>query len=421
MTINELRNNSLRSHFPILTQKIHNSPLIYFDNAATTQKPLSVINAVSEYYSTLNASYNRSSHTLAFQTARQIEQTKQKILTFLDLPTTDYDVFFTKNTTEGLNTLAQGFFTQRALTQTEQMRMQRIILISEAEHHSNILPWMQASQQYGYNLERILLTKTGDLDLEWLDAYVATNKDNIEILSVTHASNVTGLVTDIAKIKAILYKYGTNFPLIIDGAQSIAHTDISLKQVLPDAFVFSGHKMYGPAGIGAVAIKKSLVPCIEPLQIGGGMVQKVTSEYFSPYDSVDKFHAGTLNHEGIIGLSAAIDFITSVGRQNIIEHEKELTTYFSRKLKLLPHTSIGVEEQSNKIGIFSFSIPEWHPHDLADELDKCGIAVRSGYHCAEPLHQLYSVPGTTRVSFGIYNTTEEIDVFFEKLGRIISK
>lgn len=412
----------IRSDFPILTQKINNNPLIYFDNAATTQKPNMVIDAVSNYYKTTNASYQRSSHTLAFETAKMIDNTKKQFLEFINLNPNLYDVIFTKNTTESINLIAYGYFHKIAKTTTIEQRKQQIILVSGAEHHSNLLPWMRVCEEQGYQLAKIPLLSTGELDYMWFDSFVSQNNENIVFLAVTHASNVTGIVTNIERIKEILTANNSIFPLLIDGAQTVGHLALSLNNISPDFFACSAHKMYSPSGVGLLVIKKQYVAKIDPLLIGGGMVASVSKDTYEPFDTEQKFHAGTPNAEAIAGFSAGLNYLKDLGMETVRNHELALRDYFAERIK--PFTQlqhIGDINNTNKLGIFAFSIPNWHPHDASDFFDKSGIAVRAGYHCAEPLHYSLNSSGTIRISFGLYNTTQEVDIFITFLLDISKK
>jgi cysteine desulfurase/selenocysteine lyase len=401
----------IRSDFPILNTDINGKRLVYFDNAATTQKPHAVIDAVSEYYKTSNGSINRSGHELALRATYVYDDCKKELLKFLGADN-KYDLYFVKNATEGINSLAWGLFYQKYIQNRPAQK--GIILTTEQEHHANLLPWIWLSNDFGIDLQTIPVTPEGSLNYEEFINRIEKHQGSIELITLTQISNVVGEMNNVKLIIDTAKKY--DIPVLIDAAQSVGHMPINLAELSPTFFVASGHKMYGPAGVGFVILEKSLVERLEPLLLGGGMVSKSTTNSFISMPGIDKFNAGTLNGEGIAGLLAAIRYLQQVDIQNIHNYEQTLSAHFAQRASNVDGLSyLGNKDLTKRAGLFSLT-HSLHPHDIADYLDEHGIAVRAGHHCAHPLHQILKLNATARVSFGMYNTIQEIDYFFDVLA-----
>ncbi len=281
---------------------------------------------------------------------------------------------------------------------------------------------MRICEEQGYQLAKIPVFLSGELDYTWISTFITEHKSNVVFCAITHASNVTGIITDIAQIKRILEQSDSRIPFLVDGAQTAGHIPLSLASISLDFFVCSAHKMYSPAGIGVLVLRKDFIPQIDPLLVGGGMVASVFQNTYEPFDNDQKFYAGTANAEAIAGFSAGITYLKNRGMENINKHELILRNYFASKISIFSQLKhVGHPTNQNKLGIFAFSIPNWHPHDAADFFDNHGIAVRSGFHCAEPLHHAFRSSGTIRVSFSLYNSLQEIDIFIETLNDLLAK
>lgn len=411
-----MSDENIRKQFPILDTKVNGNPLIYFDNAATTQKPFSVIDAVTRVYTEKNGSLHRSAHYLARQAELIYKELQTKLFSFFNATPAIYDVVITKNTTEAINLFAQSFFYHSLITK-KQPTSKNTILVSEQEHNSNLLPWLRLHNDFGAKVLTIPNRDDETIDSTMAKKMINLYRENLALISLTHVSNVIGKVNDVSSIIEAAHEF--DIPVLIDGAQSAGHIPVSLNTLQPDMYVASGHKMYGPAGIGFIFIKKEIMKKMAPFLVGGGMIESLNNYSFTSREMSDKFMAGTQNVEAMAGLGAALDFLSEVGMKNVQEHEQELVTYFLERFKKFPIEIIGGEQVENKIGIFSFTAA-LHPHDLADLFDEQGIAVRAGNHCAHMLHQKKEIPVTTRVSFGIYNTVEEIEKFAEVFEDIIS-
>jgi cysteine desulfurase/selenocysteine lyase len=401
----------IRDDFPILEREINGYPLIYLDNAATTQKPQSVIDAVSHVYSHSYANIHRGLHTMAHEASELYENTKKKLLTFVNAAN-NYSVIFTKNMTEASNLVAFSYLSyQKDLHK-------KIILTSGQEHHSNFLPWLRMSQENGYSLELIPTLNNGDLDQGFYNEFLKRNADKIAMICLSTASNVFGILSPIEDMVKLANEY--SIPTFIDGAQTVGHVRTNLASVSPSFFAASAHKMYAPAGVGFLFIRKDLINSLKPFIVGGGMVSSVSEDSYQEKDSEEKLIGGTPNIEGIAGLASAIEYIESLGIDTIATYENSLVTYFQSKIENYPYLNfIGDPYHKRHIGLFSFS-SKLHPHDIADYLDTKGIAVRAGGHCAYPLHSLMGETSSTRVSFGLYTTTTEIDSFFDAISEIHS-
>lgn len=394
---------NIRSDFPALNQIINGKPLIYFDNAATTHKPIQVIDAISTYYKTINSNVHRGVHTLSQKATDAHENARKTVQQFIKAKYS-HEIIFTRGTTDSINLIASSFGNDFLKPGDE-------IIISTMEHHSNIVPWQMICEKNNATLRIIPITKTGELQL---DAFEKLINKKTKFISLVHISNVLGTINPIKKIIAIAHQH--NIPVLIDAAQSIAHVPIDVQQLNCDFLVFSGHKLYGPTGIGVLYGKEEWLNKLSPYQGGGAMIKQVTFEKTTYNDLPFKFEAGTPNIAGIVGLEAAINYILTIGLQDIQAYEHELVQYAYSKMSQLENI-IFYGTSIEKASLISFLFEHIHAFDMGTLLDKLGIAIRTGHHCAQPLMQYYGIAGTMRASFAIYNTTEEIDIFIEALQR----
>ena len=397
--------SKIRADFPVLDQQVNGSPLIYFDNAATTQKPTSVMDALAHYYQYDNANIHRGLHTLAERATTAYELTRAKVRDFIHAPATD-QIIFTSGTTAGINLVAQTF--GRATFKSGDK-----ILISNLEHHSNIVPWQMIAQDTGASIEVIPVDETGVLDL---DAFVNQLDSQVKLVAVNHVSNAIGTINPIAKIISLAHAKGAK--VLIDGAQSVAHMDIDVQELDMDFFVFSAHKLFGPTGVGILYGKRALLDSMPPYQGGGEMIKEVSFSGTTYNELPYKFEAGTPNIADVIAFGSAIDYVKSYGSGELMKQEQALLAYATDKLAAIPGLRI-VGTAPEKIAVISFVVEGIHPQDLGVLLDKFGVAIRTGHHCAQPLMQRYGLVGTCRVSFAFYNTLEEIDRFIVALERSI--
>lgn len=398
-----LDTKQIRNDFPILERTIwNNKPLVYFDNAATTQKPRVVIDALKEYYENYNANIHRGVHKLAEEATNAYENTRKTIKDFIGL-TDNESVIFTRNTTESINLLAHCLG-ERFIKEGDE------ILITEMEHHSNIIPWYLLKDKKGVKIKFAPITENYDLDYNAFEKLV--NKKT-KVISITHKSNVLGTVNDMKKIKNVVKARLIAPLLIVDAAQSAPHMKIDFRDMGCDFIAFSSHKMCGPTGVGILAGKKELLEQFPPYMGGGEMIRKVTFDGFTTNDVPWKFEAGTPNIADVIAFNAAINYIEKIGLENIYEHEKKLTEYALKKLKEFGFLKI--YNSGNGVGIVTFSNPLVHPHDIATIVDQYGVAIRAGHHCAQPLMNKLGLSATARASFYLYNTIEEVDIFIDAL------
>lgn len=394
----------LRAQFPILKQEVNEHALVYFDNAATTQKPQSVINAICDYYQTSNANVHRASHELSNKATSLFEQSRLKVQNFINAKH-DKEIIWTKGTTEGINLLANVF--------TTQLDAGDEIIISALEHHANIVPWQMLAQKTGAVLKVIPLTKQHNLDLVAFQSLLTTNT---KIVSVAHVSNALGIINPIQEITQLAHQKGAK--VIIDGAQAVAHLDVDVQALDCDFYLFSGHKLFGPTGIGVLYGKYDCLDQLPPWQGGGEMIQTVSFTETTYNQLPFKFEAGTPNIAGAVGLGAAIDFINQLDEKVCRAHESELIRYLEASLNEIPQVetfAAGVE----KSGAVSFVVKGEHNSDIAALLNAQGIAVRSGTHCAMPLMSELNCNGTIRVSLSIYNTLSEVKEFIIALQNVI--
>ena len=391
----------IRKDFPILDQIVNDEPLVYLDNAATTQKPKVVLEAVNRYYQEDNANVHRGVHTLAERATASYEGARETVRRFINASSTK-EVLFTRGTTTGLNWI--GRFAEEILEEGDE------VLISIMEHHSNILPWQEACRKTGAKLVYAYL-KDGGLDLEDFREKLT---DRTKFVSITHASNVLGVINPVQEIAQLAHEKGAI--MVVDGAQSIPHMKIDVQKLDADFFVFSGHKMAGPTGIGVLYGKEHYLNQMSPVEFGGEMIDFVYEQSATWKELPWKFEAGTPNMAGAIGLAAAIDYLEAIGMDAIERHEQDLIAYVFPKLQAIEGLKIyGSQDLAKRSGVISFNLEDLHPHDLATALDYEGVAVRAGHHCAQPLIQYLEVPATARASFYLYNTKEDCDKLVEAL------
>lgn len=393
----------IRQDFPVLNQKIHGKPLVYLDNAATSQKPVAVIRAMEEYYAGYNANVHRAIHALGEKATNAYEGAREKAARFIGAES-EKQIVFTKNASEAINLVAYSWLSQLAPGDE--------VLTTPMEHHSNLVPWQQVARRSGAKLRYFDLTPDGRLDLSNVDELI---NPKTKIVALTHASNVLGTVNPVQEIVAKAHAQGAI--VLVDGAQSAPHMPIDVQELGCDFFAFSGHKMCGPTGIGVLYGKAELLHEMDPFLFGGEMIHTVSLEESTWNSAPHKFEAGTPNIAGAIGLGVAIDYLQNIGMEAIQAHEQELTRYCVERLKLeLPDTTL-YGPQDQRMGIVCFNLAEVHPHDLAQVLDQEGVAIRAGHHCAQPLMEWLGVSSTARASFYIYNTTEDVDAFIAALKK----
>jgi len=397
--------DAIRRQFPILTREVKGKPLVYFDNAATSQKPQSVIDALVNYYTHYNANVHRGIHTLAEEATLAMEKSRDAAQEFINSESRE-QVIFTKGTTEGINLVAETWGRQNIGAGDE-------IIVSNIEHHSNIVPWQILIEEKGATLKVIPVNEKGELVI---DEYRKLLNPRTRLVAVNHASNALGTINPVKEIIDAAHKAGAL--VLIDGAQSTVHLDIDVQGMDCDFFAFSSHKMYGPTGVGVLYGKKELLEAMPPFQGGGEMIKEVTFEKTTYNDLPYKYEAGTPNIADIIAFKAAIDFVNGIGKRNIKQYEDELLQYGTGQLKEIPGVRI-VGEAKEKVSVISFIVDKLHPQDLGILLDNYGIAVRTGHHCAQPLMDCYRIPGTVRASFAVYNTKEEIDELVVGLKKAI--
>ncbi len=416
----------IRKDFPILARKIYDKPLVYFDNAATSQKPKQVIAAISNYYEQHNANVHRGVHKLSEEATALYEEARKKVANFVNAGDSR-QIVFTKNATEAINLVAYSWGRKNIKKGDE-------ILLTEMEHHSNLVPWQILAREVGATLKFIPINENGELKIKNRSLRALRSNELEELITqktklvaLTHVSNVLGTINPVKRIIEDIKHLDSRIKILVDGAQAVPHMPVSIQHIKPDFYVFTGHKMLGPTGIGILYAKKELLEEMEPFLAGGEMILSVTYEN-SAWNYIPwKFEAGTPDIAGAIGLGAAVDYLSKIGMKNIREHEKELTTYALEKLTRIKNLeTYGPKEiekrgdptsqarLAERAGVVSFNIVKngkvaVHPHDLSSILDTEGIATRSGYHCAEPLCRKLEIPGATRVSFYIYNTKDEVD------------
>lgn len=393
-----------RNQFPILSREVYGKPLIYLDNAATTQKPLCVLDAMREEYLNVNANVHRGVHWMSQQATELHEAARETVRKFINARSTA-EIVFTRGTTESLNLVASSFCEGFMKAGDE-------VIISTMEHHSNIVPWQLQARRYGIKLRVIPMNDAGELDME---VYQGLFNAHTRLVSVAHVSNVLGTVNPVEEMIRIAHAH--DVPVMIDGAQSAPHFAVDVQQLDCDFFAFSGHKMYGPTGIGVLYGKEEWLEKMPPYQGGGEMIATVSFEETTFERPPLKFEAGTPDYIATHGLATAINFMTEIGMDNIRAHEQELTRYATRRMQEIDGMRI-FGTATNKDAVISFLVGNIHPMDMGTLLDRLGIAVRTGHHCAEPLMNRLGILGTVRASFALYNTKEEVDVFVDGIKRV---
>ncbi|HEM3511351.1 cysteine desulfurase [Streptococcus suis] len=391
----------IRKDFSILDQVVNDEPLVYLDNAATTQKPQQVLDVLADYYQKDNANVHRGVHTLSERATARYEAARQKVADFIQAKSSK-EILFTRGTTTSLNWVAQ--FAKEILQPDQE------VIISVQEHHSNIIPWQQACQQTGAKLRYVTL-KDGELDMDHLRSLLSSKT---KFVSLAHVSNVLGGVVPIGEIAELVHEVGAY--LVVDGAQSVPHMAVNVQELDVDFYAFSGHKMLGPTGIGVLYGKEELLNLMSPVEFGGEMIDFVYEQSATWKELPWKFEAGTPNIAGAIGLGVAVDYLTEIGMDAIQAHEAELVDYVFPKLQAIPGLTIyGSQDLSKRTGVIAFNLDDLHPHDVATALDYEGVAVRAGHHCAQPLLRYLQVPATVRASFYIYNTKADCDKLVEAI------
>ena len=386
---------AIRTEFPILQTTVYGYPLVYLDNAASTQKPLAVLEALDGYYRTINANVHRGVHRLSQEATDAFEAARRKVASFINAAH-DYEIVFTRGTTEGIN-LVSSTFGRGFLKAGDE------VLISAMEHHSNIVPWQLACEYSGATLRVIPFSDKGELDL---DAFHRLIKGNVKILALTYVSNSLGTVNPVKEMIRAAHEEGV--AVLIDAAQAVQHMPVDVQDLDADFLVFSSHKIYGPTGIGVLYGKEAWLNKLPPYQGGGEMIKTVTFEKTTYNELPFKFEAGTPDMSGAIGLGAALDYVSGIGMERIEQAEAELMGYALDVLSTIPGLRF-IGEAAHRAGAISFLLGEHHPFDVGELLDKQGIAVRTGHHCCQPVMDRLDIPGTVRASFGIYNTKEEVD------------
>lgn len=397
--------NKIRADFPTLKVLVRNKPLVYLDNAATTQKPQSVIDSIIDYYTNYNSNIHRGVHLLSQKATDEYEKSRKKIQKFINAKYIE-EIIFTRGTTESINLVAHSYG-RLVLNEGDE------VLISGMEHHSNIVPWQLVCAEKKALLKVIPLNDDGEIIFEEFEKLIS---EKTKIISIVHISNSLGTINPIEDVIKLAHKHG--IPVLIDAAQSVQHLKIDVKTLNCDFLAFSGHKLYGPTGIGALYVKKSILEKMQPYQGGGDMIRSVSFEKTLYNDLPYKFEAGTPNIEAAIGLGYAIDYISSIGLDNIYKYENELLEYgkgILSEIKELRH----IGNAKKKSSVLSFDINGIHPHDIGTMLDMDGVAIRTGHHCTEPVMRRYGVPATSRASISFYNTKEELNVLADSIRKVI--
>ena len=409
----------IRDQFPILEQKINDKPLVYFDNAAMAQMPQRVMKRLLEWDGRERGNIHSGLHSLSQKSTESYQLAREAVAKFIGAD--EDEIVFVKNTTEAINLVAYAW-ARRNLKKGD------VILISELEHHSNILPWQMLVEDLGVELRWMTIGESGRLAV---DSWQSLMDDKVKLIAITHVSNALGTINPVKDIIKIAKEKG--IMTLVDGAQAVPHMSVDVKDLDCDFYAFSGYKMYGPTGIGVLYGKRDILDSLPPFMVGGGTILSVTKKETNPRTHIvgvgvkwrlapEKLEGGTPNISGAVGLAEAINFISEIGMDNVATHEQELTSYALEKLKAIPEIIIyGPETMDNRAGVISFNIKDIHAHDVATLLDEQGIAIRAGHHCAGPLMESLGVPATCRISFGIYNTIEEIDVMIKVLREIVDK
>lgn len=408
MQTSALLTENIRKDFPILQRMVRDGkPLVYLDNASTTQKPNQVIDAISDYYKNHNANVHRAVYALAEESTEAYEKTREKISKFLNIKNKE-EVIFVRGTTEAINLVAYSWGRQN-------IKKGDIIVTTEYEHHSNIVPWQLLAKEKGAKLEYIGINDNGELILDHLDSYLKTGK--VKLVTFSQMSNVLGTISNSEEIIKRCKKAGVK--TLVDGAQSVPHMKVDIEKLDCDFFAFSAHKMLGPTGVGVLWVRKEILETMPPFHGGGDMIREVHKYETTWNDLPYKFEAGTPNIADVIGFSAAIDYLSNIGMDAIRQHEIDLTKYALEKMSQVKGITIyGVKDILNRGGVISFNFHDVHPHDVATIIDREGIAVRSGHHCAQVLMERLNVAATNRASFYIYNTKEDVDKLIKSLEKV---
>ncbi|MBU2553479.1 MAG: cysteine desulfurase [Bacteroidetes bacterium] len=396
--------NQIRNDFPILSEKVHGKPLVYFDNGATTQKPRQVIDRVVKYYYTENSNVHRGAHQLSNLATQAFEEARNYIARFVHAASPK-EIIFTRGTTESVNLVCTGI--QHLIHAGDE------VVVTAMEHHSNLVPWQQMCEKQGAVLRVIPVTGRGELDLPEAEKILS---NRVKILAVTHISNVLGTINPIKKLVEMAHRH--HIPVLVDGAQAIAHIHVDVQELDCEFYAFSAHKAYGPMGVGVLYGKTTWLEKLSPYQYGGEMIDRVTFEKTTFNSLPYKFEAGTPNVADVLGMETALQYIENLGIDNIQQHEDALLELATRELSAIPDLRI-IGRSPNKTAVLSFVVEGIHPYDLGTLLDQMGIAVRTGNHCAQPLVESLGLTGTVRASFGLYNTTDEITMFVQSLKKAV--
>jgi len=396
---------SLKSDFPTLKQKINGNELVYLDNAATTQKPEKVIKALESYYRSINSNIHRGVHTLSIRATKAYEEARSKIAAFINAEHRE-EIIFVRGATEAINLVASSYV-RPILKEDDQ------IIISQMEHHANIVPWQIICEEKKAELKIIPMNVKGELLIEEIEGMIS---EKTKFISINHVSNSLGTVNRIEDVIKIAHT--NNIRIMIDGAQAVQHLSVDLIKLNPDFYCFSGHKVYAPTGIGVLYGKKELLEKMPPYQGGGDMIKSVTFEKTIYNDIPNRFEAGTPNIAGTIGLGASIDYLVSIGIENIAKHEKELLDYATQEIRKIEGVQI-IGNAIEKASVLSFVIEGIHPHDIGTILDKQGVAIRTGHHCTQPTMDFYGIPATARASFAIYNSRKDVDALINAVKKTI--
>ena len=395
-----------RRDFPILSQTIHGKPLVYLDNAATTHKPDQVLDAMRNYHHMHNGNPHRGAHYLSVMATEAYENTREKVRKFINAASTK-EIIFTKNATESLNLIAYSYG-MNFINEGDE------IVLCISEHHSNIVPWQNVAKARGAVLKFMYINSDFRLSMEQVKEKIT---DKTKLVVIAQMSNVLGVIYPVKEI--VEYAHSKGAVVLVDGAQSIPHMKVDVRDIDADFFVFSGHKMLAPMGIGVLYGKEKLLKKMPPFLFGGDMIEYVEEQKTSYAELPFKFEAGTQNVEGAVGLTAAIDYLEDVGLDNIHKYERELTSYALEKMSEIPYVKIyGPMDLENRGGVISFSLEGCHPHDTASIVDNYGVAIRAGHHCAQPLMKFLGAPATSRASFYFYNTKEEVDIFIDSIKNV---
>jgi len=397
--------NKIRDDFPILSKKVHDKNLVYLDNAATTQKPIYVIDKVNKYYTTMNANIHRGVHALSQEATEEFERARIQIKQFINALGKN-QIIFTRGTTEAINLVASSYGRKNVSEGDE-------IIISQMEHHSNIVPWQMLCMEKKANLKIIPINDSGEIIYEEFEKLV---NEKTKFISIVYVSNSLGTINDVKRI--IKYAHQFNIPVLVDAAQAVNHIKVDVQDLDCDFLAFSGHKIYGPTGIGALYGKVELLDSMPPYMGGGDMISKVTFEKTTYNELPHKFEAGTPDIAGAIGLGAAIEYVNKIGIDNIKEHETNLLDYATKQVEEVPGLKV-IGTAKEKTSVLSFVLDKVHPHDIGTFLDFEGVAIRTGHHCTQPVMKRFNIPATSRASFAMYNTKEEVDVLVNGLKKII--